>query len=200
METTTAEQQPLFDGVQAGPPGLRYERDFIGADEERQLLDAIQSLPLHEADYRGYTAKRRIVSYGAGYDFDANELRPAPAVPQFLWPLRAKVAQRVGVIAEGITHALVTEYQPGTQLGWHRDVPDFALVAGVSLGSACRMRFRPYPPRRGDPVYVLQLAPRSMYVLADAARWNWQHCIAPTPGLRYSITLRTLAARARRPG
>jgi len=199
METTTAEQQALFDDVQAGPPGLRYERGFIGADEERQLLEVIRTLPFHEAEYRGYTAKRRIVSYGAGYDFDANELRPAPPVPAFLHPLRAKVAQRVGISAEGVTHALVTEYRPGTQLGWHRDVPDFALVAGVSLGTACRMRFRPYPPRRGDPVFVLELAPRSMYVLADAARWNWQHGIAPTPGLRYSITFRTLSARARRP-
>lgn len=199
MGKTTAGQQSLFDDAQAGPPGLRYEREFIGADEERHLLDVIETLPFHEAEYRGYTAKRRIVSYGAGYDFDTNELRPAPPVPEFLWPLRAKVAQRIGVSAEGITHALVTEYRPGTQLGWHRDVPDFALVAGVSLGTACRMRFRPYPPRRGDRVYVLDLAPRSMYALAGAARWNWQHGIAPTPGLRYSITLRTLAARARKP-
>lgn len=199
MNMTEAEQQALFDGVQTGPPGLRYERDFIGPEEERRLLDVIETLPLHEADYRGYTAKRRIASYGAGYDFDANVLRPAPPVPEFLHPLRSKVGERLGLPGGAFTHALVTEYRPGTQLGWHRDVPDFGLVVGVSLGTHCRMRFRPYPPRRGQRVFVLDLAPRSMYVLAGAARWHWQHGIAPTPGLRHSITFRTLAARARGP-
>lgn len=199
MHVTAAEQQALFDGVQGGPPGLRYEGKFIGIAEERDLLAAVGSLPFHEAEYRGYSAKRRIVSYGAGYDFDANVLRPAPPVPAFLHPLRARVAQRLGVQGEELTHALVTEYRPGTQLGWHRDVPDFATVVGISLGSPCTLRFRPYPPQRGQRVFTLELAPRSMYVLAGAARWRWQHGVPPTPGLRYSITFRTLAPRARKP-
>jgi alkylated DNA repair dioxygenase AlkB len=199
MTASVAAQRTLFDGEQGGPPGLRYEPEFVDADEERRLLDAIGGLPLHEAAYRGYTAKRRIVSYGAGYDFDANVLRPAPPVPPILHPLRAKVAARLGVPADALTHALVTEYRPGTPLGWHRDVPDFGVVAGVSLGSACRMRFRPYPPQRGQRTFTLELAPRSLYVLAGAVRWQWQHSVAPTPGLRHSITFRTLAPRARRP-
>jgi alkylated DNA repair dioxygenase AlkB len=189
----------LFSGEQSGLPGLRYEPEFIALDEERQLLEAIGRLPLREAEYRGYTAKRRIVSYGAGYDFDANELRPAPTVPAWLDSLRARVARRLAVSAGEVTHVLVTEYRPGTQLGWHRDVPDFASVVGVSLATACRMRFRPYPLRRGERVVVLDLAPRSMYVLTGEARWKWQHGILPTPGLRYSITFRTLSERARKP-
>jgi len=199
MDSTAAEQKALFHDVQAGPPGLRYEPDFIEAVEERHLLEAIRSLPFHEAEYRGFAAKRRIVSYGADYDFDANVLRPGRPVPAFLHPLRARVADRLGSPAEALTHALVTEYRPGTQLGWHRDVPDFALVAGISLGTACRMRFRRYPPQRGQRVYTLELAPRSMYVLAGVVRWQWQHGVPPTPGLRYSVTFRTLAPRALQP-
>lgn len=199
MDAAVAQQQALFDGEPAGPPGFHYERDFIDSDEERRLLEAISGLPLREADYHGYTAKRRIVSFGAGYDFDANALRAAPPVPPFLHPLRARVAARLGLQAEAFTQALVSEYRPGTRLGWHRDVPDFARVAGVSLGTPCRMRFRPYPPERGGPVLVLELAPRSMYAFAGAARWKWQHGILPTPGLRYSITFRTLAESARKP-
>ena len=199
MHSAAAEQQALFDDVHAGPPGLHYKTDFIDVDEERRLLESIRSLPFQEAEYRGYTAKRRIVSYGAGYDFDANVLRPAPAVPVFLHPLRDRVAERLGLQADALTHALVTEYRPGTQLGWHRDVPDFATVVGISLATACRMRFRPYPPQRGQRVFTLELAPRSMYVLAGAVRWQWQHGVPPTPGLRYSITFRTLAPRARKP-
>jgi alkylated DNA repair dioxygenase AlkB len=68
------------------------------------------------------------------------------------------------------------------------------VVAGVSLGSTATMRFRRFPPRKGAPVYTLDLAPRSAYVLRGDARWKWQHGIAPTPALRYSITFRTRAA------
>ena len=35
----------------------------------------------------------------------------------------------------------------------------------------------------------------SIYLLRGAARWNWQHSVAPTKALRYSITLRTASTR-----
>jgi hypothetical protein len=58
------------------------------------------------------------------------------------------------------------------------------------------MRFRPYPPSRSAARagFVLALAPRSVYVLADAIRWEWQHSIPDVPALRWSITFRTLRA------
>jgi alkylated DNA repair dioxygenase AlkB len=119
----------------------------------------------------------------------------APVLPGFLRPLQAKVAAWLDVSPAQLGHALVAEYQAGTALGWHRDVPDFELVCGVSLGASCRMRFRPFPPTRDRRrVLSLELAPRSAYILRGAARWKWQHSIPPTKALRYSITFRTLAA------
>jgi alkylated DNA repair dioxygenase AlkB len=155
-------------------------------------------LPLQEAQYRQYTAKRRIVSYGGSYDFSSNELRPAGPIPGFLHPLRERIAQRTGIAATEWNHALVAEYAPGTQLGWHRDVPEFETIVGVSLAGACRMRLRPYPPAKGrDPrALVLTVEPRSVYWMRDDARWRWQHAISPTKSLRYSITFRTRRARA----
>jgi alkylated DNA repair dioxygenase AlkB len=88
-------------------------------------------------------------------------------------------------------HALVTEYRPGTELGWHRDVPEFELVVGISLAAPCRMRFRAFPVRKHAKVFSLDLEPRSLYVLRDEIRWGWQHSVSPTPALRYSITFRT---------
>ena len=94
---------------------------------------------------------------------------------------------------DAFSSALIAEYRPGTPLGWHRDVPDFEVVFGLSLGAACRMRFRRYPavaPKKAD-VLSSELAPRSAYVLRGPARWDWQHSIAPTLSLRWSITFRT---------
>ena len=104
----------------------------------------------------------------------------------------------MGVEPEKIRHVLVAEYRAGTALGWHRDVPNFELVCGVSLAASTRMRFRPFPPKGGNAtdrkrILSLELAPLSAYILRDDARWRWQHSIPPTKALRYSITFRTLA-------
>src|SRR5262245_53543865 len=169
-----------------------YEPDFITPDEEAPLLTEISNLPLREAKYKDYTAKRRIMSYGASYDFTSTELIPAGPIPLFLHPLRERVARWVQVPASRFTHALIAEYTTGTQLCWHRDVPDFEIIAGVSLGGACRMRLRRYPPQKGRSAasLSLDLEPRSVYVMRGEARWRWQHSIPPTKAIRYSITFR----------
>jgi alkylated DNA repair dioxygenase AlkB len=173
------------------PEGLLYQEEFLAKDEEDALLAEIRALPLEEAKYKAFTAKRRIAAYGSSYDFDTNALGPAPPIPPFLFSLRSRVADLAAVEETQFTHALVTEYRPGTELGWHRDVGEFGVVVGVSLGGTCRMRFRRYPHEKGAQVFNLDLAPRSVYVLRDEIRWRWQHSVARTKELRYSITLRT---------
>lgn len=96
--------------------------------------------------------------------------------------------------------ALVNEYPPGAPIGWHRDAPPFGVVAGLSLLSSCRMRFRPYvspqdQTRAGGrrvASHELTLAPRSAYVMRGPARSAFEHHIPPVAALRYSITFRTL--------
>ena len=188
-------QAELFQEASELPSGLVYVPQFLSADEEAQALACIAALELREARYKEYTANRRIASFGAGYDFDTNELTPAPSLAPFLLPLRARVAALAGIAEAEFGYAMVAEYSPGTQLGWHRDVPQFEMIAGLSLASAARMRFREFPPRKGGHVFALSLEPRSAYLLKGEARWGWQHSIPPTPQLRYSITFRTRAVK-----
>ena len=59
----------------------------------------------------------------------------------------------------------------------HRDYAPFGrTVVSLSLLSPCVMDFRHPPTGRGD---LLLLEPRSLLVLADEARYEWQHGIAP---------------------
>ena len=172
--------------------GFVYEPGFLSEGEEADLLDAIRQLPLAQAEYKQFRARRRVVSYGGRFDYVANELNAASPIPSFLHPLRERVARWAGRPAEEFEHALVAEYSPGTPLGWHRDVPDFELIAGVSLLSACRMRFRRYPPQPREKSLAMELAPRSIYRMQGEARWGWQHSVPVVATLRYSITFRTL--------
>ena len=185
------QQAELFGAEPALPEGFVFQLDFISAAEEQALLEDIARLPLAEAKYKQYTARRRIAYFGFGYDFTANRLGAAPPAPAFLGPLRDKVAAWMSLAPAALEQALVTEYRPGTPLGWHRDAPDFGRVAGVSLGGWARMRLRRYPRGKDTPI-VLELAPRSVYQMQGAARWQWQHNIPATRELRYSITFRTL--------
>ena len=183
------------------PAGFVYGPGFLTLEEEANLIVEISNLPLQEAKYKHYTAKRRIISYGASYDFSRNELIPASPIPPFLQMLRARIARWVEVPSSQFTQALVAEYKAGTQLGWHRDVPDFEIIVGVSLGGPCRLRLRRYPPQKGkNPKSLSQdLEPRSAYLMRGEARWGWQHSIPPTKTLRYSITFRTARSSGKQP-
>jgi alkylated DNA repair dioxygenase AlkB len=191
----SATRQPdLFAERSALPAGFRYADGFVSPADEAALLAEIARLPLANARYKEWTANRRVVSYGGRYDFSANELLPAGPIPPFLFDLRAAAARFVRAPAAELTHALVAEYRAGTQLGWHRDVPQFEVVVGISLLGLARLRLRRYPhvAHSGNRSLALELAARSIYALTGEARWGWQHAISATPGLRYSITFRSL--------
>jgi alkylated DNA repair dioxygenase AlkB len=176
------------------PAGFMQREEFITPADEATLLEQVGRLPLKESVYRQWTAKRRTLSFGGQYDFTHQELHPAAPMPEFLHPLRAQLAQWAGIDAASFTHASIAEYRRGTQLGWHRDVPDFEVIAGASLHGMARMRFRPYPATTGwaRAAFAIDLKPRSAYIIRDTARWRWQHAISPTKELRYSVTFRTL--------
>jgi alkylated DNA repair dioxygenase AlkB len=160
------------------PDGLVYEPEFIAPAEEAALLGAVRALPLEEARYREFTAKRRVAIFDAP--------------PAFLLPLRDRLAAWMRLPATDLSYTLINEYRPGTALGWHRDSPEYESVAGVSLGAACRMRFRPWPHAKGNRESLeLLLEPRSAYMMRGAVRWAWQHSVPAVKELRYSITFRT---------
>jgi alkylated DNA repair dioxygenase AlkB len=185
------DQPGLFDRAPVLPEGMRHAAEFITADEERALIAAMQPLDFREFEFRGYLGKRRTVSFGWRYSFNDHRLSVAERVPDFLRPVRAAAAAFAGLTPEGFPHVLLTEYSPGSAIGWHRDRPEFGDVVGLSLGAPCRFRLR---RRRGDgwERLTLPLAPRSIYLLRGPVRTEWEHSIPPVDACRYSITFRTL--------
>jgi alkylated DNA repair dioxygenase AlkB len=185
------------------PEGFRYQADFISGDEEASLAAAIAAIEFSTFEMRGVVARRRVAFFGASYDAGGMPTSPMPA---FLLPLRDRIGRWTSRDPEAFAMALVNEYPPGAPIGWHRDAPQYDIVAGVSLLAPCRMKLRPYvrpsEQRRGMPRRTatcdIVLEPRSAYVMAGAARSEWQHSIPAVDALRYSVTFRTVRAASAR--
>jgi alkylated DNA repair dioxygenase AlkB len=175
----------------APPEGFRYEEELVPPDEENELVRLIEKLPLTEFQFHGYTGKRRTVSFGWHYEFADSTLNRTSAIPDFLLALRNAAASFAGLKAQQLPHVLVTEYTPGTPIGWHRDKVVFEDVIGISLLSGCTFRFR-RKVADGWERYNLTLEPRSIYLLRGPARTEWEHSIPAVDSLRYSITFRSL--------
>jgi alkylated DNA repair dioxygenase AlkB len=191
-------QYKLFDTETRLPSGLVYKPDFITAEEEEMLLVFIESHNLQHATggpAEEYEAKRRHAHFGWGYDYRKEQLIPGPPLPRFLQRFAHRIEKWRGWERGRVVEALVNEYTPGTALGFHRDNEKFEHVIGISLAGWCRMRFRPMRPRAGKrraaDVFALELEPRSAYIMQGDVRWNYQHSVAATKALRYSITFRT---------
>jgi alkylated DNA repair dioxygenase AlkB len=175
------------------PPGFHYRQNFISEIEEHSLLDAIAAVTFSDFEMRGVVARRRVAFFGQSYDRTTSG-----PLPTFLLPLRAEIGRWTGVDSDAFAMALINEYRPGTPIGWHRDAPQYDLVAGISLLSTCRMKFRPYrssadaTSARRSATHEIILDRRSAYVLAEASRTAYEHHIPPVKAMRYSITFRTL--------
>ena len=177
--------------------GLDYREDLIGRDEEQRILAQLQAMELAPFRFHGWTGNRKTQSFGWRYDFDDASFRPTEPMPDWLQPLRDKVAAFAEVASDDFVHVLIARYDPGAGIGWHKDRNVFDRVAGVSLNSIATLRFR----RRttsGFRRFSLPVQPRSAYLLSGEVRRDWEHSIAPGEELRFSITFRTLSDLGRR--
>jgi alkylated DNA repair dioxygenase AlkB len=185
------DQLALFDNAPVLPDGFRYEADVVAPADEPTLLEHVRALPFRDFEFHGYTAKRRVVSFGWHYDFDERVLRKADDMPPFLLELRATAARFAGMDATRLQHVLVMEYGAGAGIGWHRDKDVFGDVVGISLLTPCTFRLR---RKVGDAWERRSLiaAARSAYLLRGPARTEWEHSIPAVEALRYSVTFRNL--------
>ena len=186
-----SELADLFGPGPEMPEGFALEPELVSREEETQLAARFTGLDFKPFEFRGYTGKRRVVSFGWRYDFGDQALKEAAEMPDFLLPVRDRAAAFAGLAPDELPHVLLTEYAPGAAIGWHRDRPDFEDVVGISLCSPCIFRFRRKAGLKWERV-SFKAQPRSAYLLRGPARTEWEHSIPAVEALRYSITFRSL--------
>ena len=78
------------------PEGFRYQPELITAAEHDELAAILATLPFQPFDFGGYLANRRVVGYGLRYDYGERRVLQADPIPEFLEPLRRRVAAFAG--------------------------------------------------------------------------------------------------------
>jgi len=191
-----SDQLTLFD-AEARPgltriDGLAQTLDAVSPAEAEDIAANVDAAPLTPFQFGQWEGKRLTMNYGSAYDYQRARPMPAPPVPPWLRDLCAKLAPRFGRDPSDFSQALVTRYDPGAGIGWHRDRPQYGEVIGLSLGVHATMRLRRRLPDGRFERANLPLAPRSAYLLSGEARWEWEHSIVPLADTRRSITFRSL--------
>ena len=154
--------------------GFRYIEDYISESEHDWLLDQID-----EHQWRK-DLKRRVQHYGFKYDYKARKVNLDMRIghlPEWLQALGQRLHEDGHMPAEP-DQVIVNEYEPGQGISSHIDCePCFAnMIVSLSLGSGCVMDFTSKLDKaKKIPVW---LAPKSIIVLRDEARYKWLHGIA----------------------
>lgn len=155
--------------------GFGYIENYIDENEQDRLLTQIDQTPWRE------DLRRRVQHYGFKYDYKARKVdldMRIGQLPEWLQALGQKLHNDRHMPVEP-DQVIINEYQPGQGISSHIDCePCFAnMIVSLSLGSGCVMDFTNRRDKtKKIPVW---LAPRSIIVLKDEARYGWLHGIAP---------------------
>ena len=184
--------ETLFPSEPAFPEGFAYYPDFISIGEEENLLQMISKTELHTFLFQGYEAKRKVASFGYDWNFERKTLSKGKQIPTAFDFLIERVADQISVSKKSIAELLITEYPADAVINWHRDAPPFDIIAGISLLSNCIFKLRPYDKtkQKRSAVISLPVNKRSLYIIKDKARSEWEHSITAVKQTRFSITWR----------
>ena len=176
------------------PPGCSYHADFLTADEQDALVEAIKAR-LKGTGYERDHWDAVIDRYREREMLSVDDDLAAAAVER----VRAFLRSEQGVTSFLPPHCIDLAADGGV-IRPHIDSIKFSgrVVAGVSLVSAATMVLAEADPATGEPrpgarESELRLAPGSLYVLADESRYDFAHAITPE-GRRLSLILRDAPA------
>ena len=150
-------------------PGFLIQSDYIGAEEERELIAHVDRGEWN-SDW-----KRRVQRYGLGYSASSRD-SDFREFPEWLKPLTARAGKDAG-FPHFPDNCVINEYKPGQGIAPHKDYSKFGpTVACVSLGAETLLDLYSEDRSRRVPIYVPR---RSLWILGGEARSKWLHGIAP---------------------
>ncbi|CAI5730152.1 unnamed protein product [Hyaloperonospora brassicae] len=161
-------------------PGLRLAVEFIASAEEAACVEYF------DRDDKVHWAKtiraRQVQHFGYEFQYDTRRCDPtkpmADPIPSVLQPIVAKIAACGIMDGETPDQITVNEYLPGQGIAFHTDTHSAftTTIATLSLASQVVMDFRCPASDQNEGVV---LPARSMAVMSEASRYDWEHAIVP---------------------
>lgn len=146
--------------------GLQYLPEYLNGAAHDHLLAEVDTQPwLMSVDHR-------VQVYGYHYNHAKRAAFRLGDLPAWATDLALRLCDD-GLLPAVPNQLVANDYPPGSGIFPHIDQAVFGdVVASVSLGSTCVMRFSHGASGRLEE---LLLEPRSVLVLSGDARWAWQH-------------------------
>lgn len=161
-------QEPIIPNI----PGLKYIPEYISESEEAYLINLI--------DQQNWLLEisRRVQHYGYKYDYAnniSNQSLYLGELPDWLLILSNKLFNE-RIFKTIPDQVIINEYLSGQGITPHTDcIPCFGeTICSLSLSSHCLMDLS-----QNEEKTSILLAPRSLLILSDSARYHWKHGIAP---------------------
>ncbi|KAJ8410812.1 hypothetical protein AAFF_G00187690 [Aldrovandia affinis] len=163
------------------PPGLKVLEDFVSAEEEAALLEAIDwTAQSDTVTVQKALKHRRVKHYGYEFRYDNNNVdkdKPLPGgLPQFCDTVLERCLRENHIDAT-LDQLTINQYEPGQGIPPHVDTHSAFedTILSLSLGAQTVMDFR-HPD--GHSVAVV-LPRRSLLVMKGESRYLWTHGITP---------------------
>jgi len=155
------------------PVGLQYIENFISSQEESMLIDVI--------DKQNWLLdlKRRVQHYGYKYNYKSRKIDYSMylgTLPDWMDFMIERLLFK-GILEYSPNQAIINEYLPGQGITPHIDCQSCFedTIISLSLNSSCMMNFE---SSINNEKQSFLLAPRSLIVLKNEARYKWKHGIA----------------------
>lgn len=176
-------------------PGVYMFRDFVTAEEEQEMLSAVDNRPWKSL------AKRRVQHYGYEFCYDTRNINTnccLGKLPSFVRPILDRISScpdlhdAANIVLDQLT---VNEYPPGVGLSPHIDTHSAfrGHIFSLSLAGPCIMELRRYSDGEWASTTdskvehsdsssnfirkAIFLPPRSMLLLSGEGRYAWHHYI-----------------------
>lgn len=164
-------------------PGLKLHQNFISSEEEKQLLDWIDSAEWEDrvqGKNKKKPMKRRVQHYGFRFNYENNlaDLEPYKdgKIPEIFLSLIQRLKDN-HFIQSNPDQLTINEYKPGQGILSHVDTHSAFEdeIISISLASDCGMEFCCFDDQKKKiGVYLHQC---SAFILSGESRYNWKHGI-----------------------
>ena len=188
------ETTKLFGGAAALPEGFGYDPDILRRSRKRELLERVRGFRSGSSSFKAMWASGGWFPL-AGSTTSTTSTPRGRDIPPFCSRCGRQPPGFADMSPSQLQQVLVTEYDAGAGIGWHRDKAMFGEVIGISLLSACRFRLRRRIGTTWERAAIIA-EPRSAYLLSGPSRTEWEHSIPEVDTLRYSITFRNFRSAA----